>query len=291
MHEAVSAALEWETHDGIVAASVFGGFPYSDVRGGGASVVVVATDRQLGETCCRALSDLLWSLREDFLVELPDPATAVLMSQEKGRRLPVVLADIADNPLSGGSADTTVLLSEVLRARVPRTLVGAVCDSRVMAMAQAAGEGGEITCQLGGVMSPEYGAPLEINAKVVRVTDGHFCNSGPMNTGVEVDVDGAAHLCTNGVDILVTGRPITANDPELFKHIGLDVTHYDLLVLKVKNHFRAAFEGLVGEIIYVDAPGVASNDLSRFPFQNLPEGLWPLDPNASFSREIVSARL
>ena len=110
-----------------------------------------------------------------------------------------------------------------------------------------------------------------------------------MNTGLQVDVEGAVHLRAQGSDILVTGRPITANDPELFGHIRLDVTGYDLLVMKVKNHFRAAFEPLVGEIIYVDAPGVASNNFSSFPFRNLPAGLWPFDLSATFAPAVSVA--
>jgi microcystin degradation protein MlrC len=160
--------------------------------------------------------------------------------------------------------------------------VGALADGQVVDLAASSGEGSTIRCELGGKVSPEFGGPVTVEAQVVRVSDGRFRNVGPMNTGLQVDVGGAAHLKVGSTDIVVTKYPITANDPELFTHLGLDVTDYDLLVLKVKNHFRAAFEPLVGDIIYVDAPGVASNDFSRFPFKNVPSGLWPLDPDVSF---------
>jgi len=282
MHEAVTTAQDWEKRAGIVAASVFGGYPYSDIEGGGASVVVLATDRAQGEECCRRLAALLWSLREEFLTELPDAADAVAMALEPGRRRPVVLADIADNPLSGGSGDTTTLIAEVLRSHVHNALIGALCDPQVVEQCRVAGAGATISIQLGGKISPQFGLPIDLEADIIRVSDGRFCNTGPMNTGLKVDVEGAVHLRAQGTDILVTGRPVTANDPELFGHIGLDVTGYDLLVMKVKNHFRAAFEPLVGEIISVDAPGVASNDFSTFAFKNVPPGLWPLDLSATF---------
>lgn len=288
MHEAVSAARRWEERPQIVAATVFGGYPYSDIQGAGASVTVVSTDPEMGKRCCRELGQLLWHERERYRMDLPGPAQAVTLSQQEGRRRPVVLADIADNPLSGGSADTTGLLAEVLQHRGPKTLVGALYDEEVVDLAMASGEGTTIRCELGGKVSPEFGGPVNVQARVARISNGRFLNIGPINTGLQVDVGGAVHLKVGGTDIVVTKQPITANDPELFGHLGLDVTKYDLLVLKVKNHFRAAFEPLVGDIIYVDAPGVASNDFSGFPFRNLPKGLWPLDPAASFEAEVTA---
>jgi microcystin degradation protein MlrC len=199
-----------------------------------------------------------------------------------------VLVDVADNPLSGGGADTTALLREVLAARIPRTLVGALCDPAVLQQAAEAGEGAAISCALGGKVSPEFGDPIAVRAQVVRLSDGRFRNTGPMNKGLEVDTGGAAHLRIDDVDVVLTGQPITANDPELFGHLGIDVGSYDLVVLKAKNHFRAAYEPVVGDIVYVDAPGVASNDLTRFPFRNVSGQLWPFDSAATFDGDLTT---
>ncbi|MCM2535412.1 MlrC C-terminal domain-containing protein [Neobacillus pocheonensis] len=79
------------------------------------------------------------------------------------------------------------------------------------------------------------------------------------------------------MDILLIGRPMSANDPEMFRHIGLEPSTKRILGLKAKNHFRAAFEPIVGRIIYVDAPGVASNRLTSFTYRYIPKQIWPLD--------------
>ena len=104
-----------------------------------------------------------------------------------------------------------------------------------------------------------------------------------MNTGIDVDVEGAAWLRAGQTDFLVTGRPITANDPALFAHLAIDVTGYRYLVLKVKNHFRAAFEPIVSSIISVDAPGVAANDLTKSPFRRAHRDFWPFDRQRQFA--------
>ncbi|MGE8036248.1 hypothetical protein [Lysinibacillus sp. NPDC093692] len=40
---------------------------------------------------------------------------------------------------------------------------------------------------------------------------------------------------------------------------------------------RAAFEPIVGDIIYADARGAASNYLRNFPYENVPASIWPLN--------------
>jgi len=291
MHDAFVAADRWETHSDIVATSVFGGFPYSDIAGAGASVVVLATDTDVAKQCCADLAQKLWSSRGEFLVQLPDAKTAVdlVVAQiydaraHAHARKPTVLADISDNPQSGGSADTTTLISQVLKTTGLRVLFGAICDGPTLDQCQIAGRGAQIVIDLGGKQSPQFGEPIKLSVEVVNLSDGVFTNTGQMNTGLVVNINGAAHLRSGMFDFVLTGRPITANDPELFSHLGVDVADYDLLVLKVKNHFRAAFEPLVDQIIYVDAPGVACNDLVNLPFKNLPEGMWPLDRAATYS--------
>ena len=133
-----------------------------------------------------------------------------------------------------------------------------------------------VMLELGGKISPEFGSAVQVNAKVLALSDGVFYNSGPFNQHLRVDVKGAAYIRAGEVDILLIGRPMSANDPEMFRHIGIEPTSYTILGLKVKNHFRAAFDPLISKVIYVDAPGVASNDLKHFSYKNIPEKIWPL---------------
>ncbi len=86
-----------------------------------------------------------------------------------------------------------------------------------------------------------------------------FTIRDPFNQHLKVNVKGTSHIRVGELDILLIGRPVSANDPELFRHYGIEPATKKIIGFKAKNHFRAAFEPLVGAIIYVDAPGVASN--------------------------------
>lgn len=277
MHDLVELAKSKELDPDIVGASIFGGFPYSDIPEAGASVLVVGTHPQKVNEVATYLADQVWENRERFVISLPKVSDALQLAIQTRADKPIALADISDNPLSGGTGDTTTLLREMLALDLEDALFGALYDEESLKACMNAGAGATIQLSLGGKLSPEFGAPVVVEATIMALTNGVFTNKGPMNTGLLVDTNGAAHIRVKGMDILLTGRALSANDPELFRHIGIEPTEKRILGLKVKNHFRAAFDPLVSQVIYVDAPGVASNDFTHFDYRQIPRPIWPLD--------------
>lgn len=289
MHDMIELATKLESNESIKNASVFGGFPYSDIPMVGASVLVIAKDQQSANIAARELAEKFWELRQEFIMQLPSVNEGMEMALLMQEAKPIVLADVSDNPLSCGSGDTTNLLKEFIRVNQPKTLFGGLTDPESIEKCRKAGIGATVKLEIGGKTSPEFGYPVEVKAKVIALSDGVFYNSGPFNQHLRVDVKGAAYIKVDEVDILLLGRPMSANDPEMFRHIGIEPTSYNLLGLKVKNHFRAAFDPLISRVIYVDAPGVASNELKNFPYKNIPEDIWPLkDIDFTVGEEVES---
>lgn len=277
MHKMIERAKQAEEDEGVYNVSVFGGFPYSDIPIAGASILVVSLAPQKGKEVAKKMASLFWSLREEFIIHLPSVKEGLDLALSIEDVKPVVLADISDNPLSCGSGDTTELLREMVKLNIPDTLFGGLYDPESIEACRKAGAGKKVWLSLGGKVSPQFGEPVQVEATVVAISDGIFHNSGPFNQHLKVDLKGAAHIRVGRMDILLIGRPMSANDPEMFRHIGLEPSTKKILALKAKNHFRAAFEPLVGGIIYVDAPGVASNRLTTFTYRYIPRPIWPLD--------------
>lgn len=277
MADLVQAAIEAECDLQIISATVLGGFPYCDIPEVGASVIVVSTEPSKGDAVAQGLAEQLWAARDRFVIQLPSISEAITLALEIDADKPIALADIADNPLSGGTGDTTGLLRELLERDIDHVLFGALYDPESLQTCFDAGEGTAVKLRLGGKLSPEYGEPVEVIADVIKLTDGKFRNTGPMNTGLLIDTKGAAHIRVQKLDILLTGRALSANDTELFRHIGIEPTKYKMLALKVKNHFRAAFDPIVSQVIYMDGPGLASNVFKHFTFHHIPRPIWPLD--------------
>ncbi|MFP5105336.1 M81 family metallopeptidase [Neobacillus sp. C211] len=277
MHQMIEWAKQAEEEEGIHHVSVFGGFPYSDIPMVGASVLVVSLDPQKGKETAQKMASLFWSVREEFIMDLPGVTEGLDLAMSIDDDKPVVLVDISDNPLSCGSGDTTELLRKMVDMNIPDTLFGGLYDPESIEACLNAGVGHKVSLFLGGKVSPEFGEPVQVEATVVALSDGIFHNSGPFNQHLKVDLKGTAHIRVGEMDVLLIGRPMSANDPEMFRHIGLEPQAKRILGLKAKNHFRAAFEPIVGRIIYVDAPGVASTRLTTFTYRYIPKPIWPLD--------------
>ena len=68
-------------------------------------------------------------------------------------------------------------------------------------------------------------------------------------------------------------------DPAFFESLGLDVGTFCSLTVKSRGHFRAGFDEWYPDeaIIEVDAAGLTSPMLERYPWKALPRPVWPLD--------------
>ena len=122
----------------------------------------------------------------------------------------------------------------------------------------------------GAWLTADYGAPVAVDARIERLTEGNFVNRGPMQTNLPVALGRTAVLAVEGVRVIVTEAAWAANDPAYFDLHGIDLAEIRLLCVKAKNHFRAAFGPLCHTIIDVDAPGPACLDFTKLPYRNAP---------------------
>jgi microcystin degradation protein MlrC len=180
------------------------------------------------------------------------------------------VTDPADNPLSGGAADTPGLVRALLELRPSvETVFAYFADEEVVRAAHAAGVGARLDVTLGGKRSAAFGPGVRVDARVVALAHARFSNLGPMERGMTMDLGPAAVLEAGGVRIALTSRIGPANDPAFFAALGIDLGATRLLCVKAKNHFRAAFASRCAAIVDVDCPGPASADLSTLPFQRV----------------------
>ncbi|MCI0547058.1 MAG: MlrC C-terminal domain-containing protein, partial [Candidatus Rokubacteria bacterium] len=71
-------------------------------------------------------------------------------------------------------------------------------------------------------------------------------------------------------------------DPEMLRFVGIEPTEEKIVVVKSTIHYRAAFEPIAHEIVEVDAPGLSSSNLARFPFKRVRRPIFPLDPETIY---------
>jgi microcystin degradation protein MlrC len=279
MKELADLAGEWRRRDGILDASVFGGFAYGDSPFAGASALVTADgERALAQDAAQELAREIAARRDRFVVTLPSPEKGIARALAMTGDGPVAVVDPADNPLSGGIGDTPTLFRALLDAKPKVPVVfGFFFDPTLVERAHREGAGAVLDAKLGGRITDAFGAPIPVKARVLKLTDGKFRNLGPMEHNLPVDLGKTALLEVKGIQVIVTERCQTPNDPGYFALHDIDLAEVGLLCVKAKNHFRAGFTPFTRAIIDVDCPGPAASNLRHYRFRHAPKGLYPLN--------------
>jgi microcystin degradation protein MlrC len=269
--------------EGLLAASVFGGFPLADIANAGVSVVTIADgDRARAEEVRDELLELAWARREEFVFDDEPLAESVARAAELDEG-PIILLDHADNTASGGTQDTTAVLEEVMRQGLDDVALFAIYDPAAVDAMYDAGVGAEVTLSLGGRTDMptigRTGEPLEVSGRVAALTDGVFEITVPMGRGTKANMGRSAMLDTGSVQIVVISRHTEPNDPGHFRSFGIEPTTKRYLILKSRVHYRAGFEEMARHTIPCDGVGVTSSDNSLFRFENVRRPIYPLDPD------------
>jgi microcystin degradation protein MlrC len=255
----------------VLEAAPFGGFAWGDSPHAGPSGTAWATDAAAARDAAAAVAAAIAARHGRFAVSLPTPETALEAALAAPPGL-VALLDPADNPLSGGVADTPALLRLLVDRPPPvPTVFAFLHDPGVVEAARAAGEGATRAFRLGARTTAAFGPPVACTATVERLTAGRFTNTGPMERGAPVDLGPTALLrIGRALRVIVTSRKEAAVDPAFFALHGVELGATRLLANKAKNHFRAAFADRCAAILECDCPGPAALDLSALPFRHLP---------------------
>jgi len=254
----------------ILDASLFGGFAWGDSPHAGPAAMVWAEDQGAARDLAERLAEAIAARRDRFRVSLPGPEAALAEALAAPPGL-VALLDPADNPLSGGIADTPGLLRTLLSAGLEAPAVFAFLhDPATVAAAREGGIGARLVRPLGARVTAMFGPPVIAEVEVERLTDGRFVNEGPMERGAPVDLGPTSVLRSGSLRIICTTRKEAAVAPAFFALHGIDLAATRLLANKAKNHFRAAFRDRCAAIVECGAPGPAALDLAALPWRHVP---------------------
>ncbi len=280
---------------GLLAASVFGGFPLADIWEAGVSVVTVADQSQVGdaERVTEEILDAAWAEREEFVFSSEPLAESVARAKAHTDG-PTILLDHADNTASGGTQDTTAVLAEVLAQELDDLAFFAICDPEAVEQMTAAGIGADVTLDLGGRTDMPAigrdGEPITVSGTVGALSDGIFEITAEMGRGTKAAMGPSARLdvVTPGgarIQIVVISRHTEPFDLGHFRSLGVEPTTTRYLVLKSRVHFRAGFGAIAAREVHCDGVGVTSSNNELFQFENVRRPIYPLDPNTPATPE------
>jgi microcystin degradation protein MlrC len=260
--------------DGVLAVSIVHGFPAADVADVGTKVLVM-TDRRKAEG--DALAMRLGREILDFYPDIPrglapEAAIDAALAIDGG---PVVLADRWDNPGGGVAGDSTFLIEALLARPQIAAAVGALWDPVAVSFCTAAEPGTVMPLRFGGKAAATSGRPVDAQITVTQTTPDlrvPFMQS-------MVSLGPAAAIRVGRLDIvLASGRAQTFH-PQVFSRLGIDIATKKIVVVKSANHFRAGFEAVAREILYVDCDGPYPSDPRKIAYTKIRRPIFPLDPD------------
>ena len=274
-------AREMEASGEAMCATLFVGFPHADIRNAGLSACVVTDDDpEKAQRLCDELLDSAWSDRAAWVYRI-EPLEDSMARAKKVTDGPVVLLDHYDNAASGGTQDTTTVLSAILEAGLENVAVFAVCDPEAAQNLIAAGVGAEVTLALGGKMDMpsigKTGEPVTVTGRVKLISDGLYRNLGPASTGILMDMGPTVVLDTGKVEIVMISRQTEPNDKNCLLSLGIDPARKTYLMLKSRIHYRAGYGDIATEVIECAGTGVCTSDYDQLTFENVRRPIYPLD--------------
>jgi len=272
-----------EEANGLLAASVFGGFPLADIRQAGLYVATVADgSRSAAEATCERLLAAAWKEKAEWIFR-SEPLAASIARAKSLSDGPIILLDHADNCASGGTQDTMAVLKAALGQGLQDIAMFGVCDPEAVAAMEAAGVGNEIALELGGKTDlPAIGMsgqPLRLSGRVRAITDGDFTITVSMGRGTIASMGKTAVLDTGQAQIVVCSRHTEPFDLGCFRSVGIEPTSKRYLILKSRIHYRAGFRAISKHEIPCNGVGVTSSDNSLFAFKKVRRPIYPLDPD------------
>ena len=252
--------------------------PWIDAPGLGFTTVVTAhDDAAAAEAIAARVAAAMWDRRHRFLVDTLAPAAAI--ARGLATEGLVVLADAADCVGGGASGDSAAALRALLTHAPGIPAAIHLADGVAAAAALAAGPGARIGIGIGNRRDPAYGAPLQVEAEVLRPAPESFVYAGGLMRGVRAETGPSAVLRVGAVDVLVTSNACYEYADEAFAAAGIDVRAGKFVVVKNPMNYQQTYAGAAAMFI-LDTPGPTTPNLAALAFGSVERPLFPLDSGA-----------
>jgi microcystin degradation protein MlrC len=260
----------------ILDVSLLEGFFCSEIPETGMSVVVTTDgEPNLAHDIAEQVKEACWAKRQSFHTDMVSVEEAVreAMDTDVG---PVILGDLADSGGAGTPGEGTAILAELLKQNAKGAVIGNIADSEAVQQAIQAGIGKTVTLTVGGKADHFHGDPVEISGRVRSIHEGRF-TTGTAFISMTFDRGPTVVLDCGRIEVILTTRPVLVFEPNHFRSLGIEPAKRKILACKAEMQHRAGFADIAGKIIDVDTPGLATQILSRLPYEKIRRPVFPLD--------------
>ncbi|MEI6811829.1 MAG: M81 family metallopeptidase [Actinomycetes bacterium] len=273
---------------GAIDSSAFTVQPWLDIPElGYGAIVITENNLSLAKELTSQLAQKMWELRSDLIdISLLTPSQAIEIALKKSSG-PVVMSDLADGTGAGSPGDSSAVLAALVAAKPNKRCLVSVCDPEVALLAASVGVGAEISTSIGAKKSFEFCTPTQITATVIRSGVEHFRFTQKGYNGMRVEMGLCAVLEIGEIRVLVTSLPAFTTDPEFYRCVGLEPSTAQIVVVKSHAQFQDSYDAIASEIIFLDTPGMSSDNVAELPFTKIDRPLYPWDLDLVFDARVA----
>lgn len=265
-------------HSGkVLSSSVFLVHPYIDRPDMGSGALIITDDQpEIAATYATELAQEYWDRRAEFEPAVWKPAEAVSIAIADSA-LSVVLTEAADCCGGGAAGDCVATLHALLKSDAEFTALYPVVSPLAASAAHDAGVGTWIQVSVGAEMDNKWGPPVELNAEVLRLSEGDFTYVGGIWNGAAGRMGPSAVLRVRGIDILVTTYPTYEWRDEQYRSMGLDPANYKIIVAKNPMNYFMTYQAITEKFLIIDSAGPTPATCLALTYENMQRPFFPFD--------------
>lgn len=285
---------ELTEREGVTDVSYWIGFAWADQPRCKAAIVAFGDGAEAVDAAALELATAIWEQRHEFEFVAPTGTFDACLEQAVvSAARPFWISDSGDNPGAGGADDTTYALARLaarpeIRAGDVSALMVSLVDPETTDAAWSAGVGGRLSVQVGGRIDAREPGPVPLAVEVAALDE-----SGPTGRAAalrvldaEVPADGGqaenrgavdlASAATTGLTVVVTGRRSQWATRAMFELLGLSMTGFDIVTVKMGYLEPQQYEAAADWLLAL-TPGGVDQDLLRLGHSRIDRPMIPFD--------------
>jgi len=251
----------------MLDASLLIGMAWADTPNAGASVTVVAKDKEYLDEAHRKACHLakeFWDLRDKFRLDAPSGAIdeTIEIAQSCPKK-PVFISDSGDNITGGAAGDLPLFAERLISSDAEDAVVAGILDPASASLCRKKGVRHGVKVAIGGKIDRVNGYPLEVKGEVAYASDA------------------GAVVRTGGVEIVLTARWEAFVTLDSFKSFGIDPLDRKVVVVK-QGYLFPELRRVAALQLMALSPGFTDLRLERLGYRNVNRPIYPLDKDFSW---------
>lgn len=289
--------------EGVTDVSYWVGFAWADQPRCKAAIVAFGSDAEAVDTAALELATSVWEARHDFEFVAPTGSFADCLDQAiASEKRPFWISDSGDNPGAGGADDTTYCLAQLLereeiRANEVSALMVSLVDPASTDTAWELGVGGRGDFVVGGRIDASAPGPVPLCAEVLALDDSPATGRAAVlrvlvpssdtadrtGRGAETAAEAGGTVPSDvdtqqrsGLTVVVTTRRSQFATIGMFERLGLSMTGFDVVTVKMGYLEPDQYEAAAGWLLAL-TPGGVDQDLVRLGHSRIDRPMIPFD--------------